>query len=44
VNTGEAMGTGGYYSPHAASYRNVFPDFEVWYHVHPQFRLQRIAT
>jgi RimJ/RimL family protein N-acetyltransferase len=42
--TGEPMGTGGYYSPHAASYRTVFPDFEVWYHIHPNYRRQRVAT
>ncbi len=42
--TGEPMGTGGYYSPHAASYRTVFPDFEVWYHVRPQFRRQGVAS
>lgn len=42
--TGEPLGTGGWYSPHAASYRQMFPDFEVWYDVHPRFRRQRIAT
>ncbi|MCC6791343.1 MAG: GNAT family N-acetyltransferase [Thermomicrobiales bacterium] len=42
--TGEPMGTGGFYSPHAASYSAMVPDVEVWYGVHHDYRRRRVAT